>query len=41
MSVADPALESLCGMLASAMTNRRAAAGFDNDDEGSDGWDDD
>jgi len=41
MSVADPALESLCGMLASAMTNRRAAAGFDNDDEDSDGWDDD
>jgi hypothetical protein len=39
--VADPTLQGLAGMLASAMTNRRAAAGFDHDDEDSDGWDDD
>lgn len=41
MPVADPALQGLAGMLASAMTNRRAAAGLDHEDEDSDGWDDD
>ena len=42
LSVADPALQGLAGIMASAMTNRRAAAGLDHDDSDSeDGWDDD
>ena len=39
--VADPALSGLAGMLASAMTGRRAAlGGGGDDDDDDDGWDD-
>eukprot|EP00908_Phaeocystis_cordata_P010741 Transcript_21598.p3 GENE.Transcript_21598~~Transcript_21598.p3 ORF type:complete len:251 (-),score=110.81 Transcript_21598:141-893(-) len=41
MSAADPALQGLAGMLATAMTTRRAHVGNAEDDDDDDGWDSD